>query len=50
METNFYSTAKRDGELVWSGTTDTVDPHSTTSAIDGIVKILVKQFESDKLI
>jgi hypothetical protein len=50
IETNFYSTSKIDGELVWSGTTDTVDPRSKTSAIDGIVKILVKQFEKDKLI
>jgi hypothetical protein len=50
VETNLYSTAKPDGELVWSGTTDTVDPRSTTSAIDGIVKLLVKQFEKDKLI
>ena len=50
IETNFYSTSKPDGELVWSGTTDTLDPRSTTSAIDGIVKILVKQFEKDKLI
>jgi hypothetical protein len=50
IETNFYSTVKRDGELVWSGTTDTVDPRSTTSAIDDIVKILVKQFADDKLI
>ena len=50
IETNFYATSKPDGELVWSGTTDTLDPRSTTSAIDGIVKILVKQFEKDKLI
>jgi len=50
IETNLYSTSKPDGELVWSGTTDTLDPRSTTSAIDGIVKILVKQFEKDKLI
>jgi hypothetical protein len=50
VETNFYSTSKPDGELVWSGTTDTLDPRSTTSAIDGIVKILVKQFEKDKLL
>jgi hypothetical protein len=50
VETNFYSTSKPDGELVWSGTTDTVDPRSTTRAIDDIVKILVKQFVDDKLI
>ena len=50
IETNFYSTSKPDGDLVWSGTTDTLDPRSATSAIDGIVKILVKQFEKDRLI
>ena len=50
VETNFYSTAKPDGELIWSGTTDTIDPRSTANAIDGIVKALVKQFKKDKLI
>jgi hypothetical protein len=50
VETNFYATAKPDGELIWSGTTDTVNPRNTTSAIDGIVKILVKQFEKNGLI
>jgi hypothetical protein len=50
VETNFCSTTKPDGELIWSGTTDTVDPRSTTSAVDGIVKLLVRQFEKDKLI
>jgi hypothetical protein len=50
VETNFYATAKPDGELIWSGTTDTVDPRNTTSAIDGIAKILVKQFEKNRLI
>jgi len=50
IETNFYSTSKPDGELIWSGTTDTVDPRSATGAINGIVKILVKQFDKDKLI
>jgi hypothetical protein len=50
VETNFYSTAKPDGVLVWSATTDTVDPHSETSAVDGIVKVLVNRLEKDKLI
>lgn len=50
VETNVYSTAKPDGELVWSGTTDTSDPRSETSAVDGIVKALVKGLEKDKLI
>ena len=50
VETNLYSTTKPDGELVWSGTTDTNDPRNETSAVDGIVKVLVKAFEKDKLI
>jgi hypothetical protein len=50
VETNFYSTAKPDGDLVWSGTTDTMNPRSETSAVDDLVKVLVKQFEKDKLI
>lgn len=50
VETNFYSTSKPDGELVWSGTTDSVDPRSATRAIDSVVKILVKQFVNDNLI
>jgi hypothetical protein len=50
VETNFYATDKPDGELIWSGTTDTMNPRNTTSAIDGIVKILVKQFEKNRLI
>jgi hypothetical protein len=50
VETNFYATDKPDGELIWSGTTDTMNPRNTTSAIDGIVKILVKEFEKNRLI
>jgi hypothetical protein len=49
VETNFYSTAKPDGELVWSGTTDTVNPGSIDKAVNSIVKVLVKQFKKDKL-
>jgi hypothetical protein len=50
VETNFYSTSKPDGELVWSGTTDTLNPRSIDNAVNGIVKLLVKQFQKDKLI
>lgn len=50
VETNLYATSTPDGLLVWTGTTDTFDPRSSTDAINGIVKILTKQFEKDKLI
>lgn len=50
VETNFYSTSKPDGELVWSETTDTLNPRSIDNAVNGIVKLLVKQFQKAKLI
>jgi len=50
VETNWYATAKADGELVWSGTTDTMNPRSEANAVDGIVKVLVKAFEKEQLI
>jgi len=50
VETNLYATNAPDGLLVWTGTTDTFDPRSSTDAINSIVKILTKQFEKDKLI
>jgi hypothetical protein len=50
VETNLYATNAPDGLLVWTGTTDTFDPRSSTDAINSIAKILTKQFEKDKLI
>ena len=50
VETNLYATTAPDGTIVWTGTTDTFDPSSASSAINSIVKILVKQFQKDKLI
>jgi hypothetical protein len=50
VETNLYATTPPDGTLIWTGTTDTFDPPSATSAINSIVKILAKQFQKDKLI
>ncbi len=50
VETNLYAANAPDGTLAWTGTTDSFDPSSTTSTINGIVKILAKQFEKDKLI
>jgi hypothetical protein len=50
VETNFYSTDKPDGELVWTGTSNTVNPRSVTKAIDGIVKVVVQELEKENLI
>jgi hypothetical protein len=38
LETNFYSTASTDGQLIWTGTSTIVDPRSPASAIKDVVK------------
>jgi hypothetical protein len=50
IETNFYSAAKPDGELLWTGTRDTVNPQSPLKAIDAIAKLIVQQLEKEKII
>jgi hypothetical protein len=50
IETNFYSTSKPDGELIWTGTSDTVNPRSPMKAIDAVAKLIVQQLEREKII
>jgi hypothetical protein len=50
IETNFYSAAKPDGELIWTGTSDTINPRSPMKAIDAVVKLVVQQLEKEKII
>lgn len=50
IETNFYSTAGPEGELVWTCMSDTFDPSSTKKAIDGVVKLVVKELEKQQLL
>jgi hypothetical protein len=50
IETNFYSTAKPDGELIWTGTSDTVNPRSPLKAIDAIAALIVQELEKAKII
>lgn len=50
VETNFYSTAVPDGELIWNATSDTFDPSSAHKAIEGLVKLVVKQLEMEKVL
>jgi len=45
VETNLYAAVPPDGVLVWTGMSDTFDPGSAHKAIDGIVALVVKQFE-----
>jgi hypothetical protein len=50
IETNFYSTAKPDGEIVWTGTSSTVNPRSVSKAIDDVVKLVVQQLEKEGIL
>ena len=50
IETNFYSTAKPDGEIVWTGTSNTVNPRSVSKAIDDVVKLVVQQLQKEGII
>jgi hypothetical protein len=50
VETNLYSTATGEGVLVWTGMSDTFNPSSPKKAIDGIVKVVVKELEKERLL
>ena len=50
VEVNFYSTAKRDGELVWTGTTNTFDGGSAMKVIHELVKVVTKELEKENII
>jgi len=50
VETNVYSAAKPDGELVWTGTTNTFDAKSPMKVIRSLVKTVVKELENQKVI
>lgn len=50
VEVNFYSTAKPDGELVWTGTTNIFDSGSVMKVIKDLVKLVTKELEKQNVI
>ena len=50
VETNVYATSKPDGDLVWTGISDSFDPKSAKKVADGLVKEVPKQMEKDGLL
>jgi hypothetical protein len=50
VEVNVYSTAKPDGELVWTGTTNSFDSGSAMKAIKDLVKLIGKELEKQNII
>jgi hypothetical protein len=47
IETNLYATAAPEGELVWTGISDTFNPNSAKKAINNVVKVVVKNLEKE---
>jgi hypothetical protein len=50
VETNFYSAVAPDGVLVWTGTSDTVNPKSPNKAIDALAKLIVQELQKQNII
>ena len=50
FEVNFYATAKADGELVWTGTTNSFDAGSAMKVIKDLVKIVTRELEKENII
>jgi hypothetical protein len=50
VETNVYATSKPDGDLVWTGVSDSFNPKSAQKVADGLVKEVPKQMEKDGLL
>jgi hypothetical protein len=47
IETNVYAISSEEGELAWTCITDTFNPSKMDKAINRLVKLVVKQMQSD---
>jgi len=50
VETNLYVTSGPDGQLIWTGTTDTFNPSNVHKAIKGLVNLVVTQMEKEQVL
>jgi hypothetical protein len=50
VETNFYSNEKPDGELVWTGTTNTFNANAPMKVIKELIKVVIKELEKQSVI
>ena len=50
VETNVYATSKPDGDLVWTGVSDSFNPKSAKKVADALVKEIPKRMEKDGLL
>ncbi len=45
VETNVYAATEPEGELVWTGVSDTFNPSSADKVIDGLSKLIVQELQ-----
>jgi len=50
VEVNLYSITKGEGELVWTGTTDTVEVSSVKKTIKELVKSIIQEWEKQGIL
>ena len=50
VETNVYAASTPDGELVWTGVSDTFNPSSADKVIDSLSKLLVKELQKESVL
>ena len=50
VETNVYATSSGEGELVWTGTSDTFNPSSAHKVIEGLSKLLAKELRKEAVL
>jgi hypothetical protein len=50
IETNLYVTSEPDGQLVWTGITDTFNPSDIHKAIKGLVKLVVTKMQKEEVL
>ncbi len=50
VETNVYAVNEGEGQLLWSGTSDTFNPGSAQKVIDGLSKLIVKELQKDAIL
>ena len=50
IETILYAATPPDGELIWTGSSDTFNPKSAHKVIDALVKLVVKELEKEAIL
>ena len=50
VETNVYAVTSGEGELVWTGVSDTFNPRSADKVIEALSKLLVKELQKQSIL